>query len=75
MAQRQRHKRGGWNSKEYVPRHRGRRGNFWGDPGKGQPGTSMSRDTMGRLERSIERHTRTEGKQAVREGIEEYDTE
>jgi len=61
----------GPKDKKYVVRHRGRRGCFWGDPGKGAPGTSMSRATMDRLERAIERRTRAEGKAAIREALSE----
>ena len=55
--------------KSCVPRHRGRRGYFWGDPANGAPGTSMSRATMDRIERAIERRTRAEGKAAIREAL------
>ena len=49
-------------SKSFVPRHQGRRGSFWGDPGKGSPGSSCSRASMDAEERAIERRTRREGK-------------
>ena len=68
MASRQRHRRAA-EGKRYVARHRGRRGNFWGDPGKGAPGTSMSRAAMDRDERTIERETRREGQQQIEEAL------
>lgn len=55
-------------SKSLVPRHRGRRGSFWGDPGKGSPGSSCSRASMGAEERAIERVTRREGKAECQSG-------
>jgi hypothetical protein len=59
--------------KSAVPRHRGRRSNSWGDPGKGSPGATVSRANMDREERTIERRTRAEGKAAIREGLSELD--
>jgi hypothetical protein len=51
--------------KSFVPRHRGRRGNFWGDPGKGSPGSMGSRASMDAQERTIERRTRREGRDEI----------
>jgi len=57
--------------KKWVVRHRGRRGNFWGDPGHGQPGTNMSRASMDRLERTVERRTRLKGKREIKDQLDE----
>ena len=59
-------------SKVDVPRHRGRRGYFWGDPGKGYPGTRISRSSMDAQCRTIERRTRRSGRQACAEGYRDY---
>ena len=56
--------------KSALPRHRGRRGNFWGDPGNGHPGTVVSRDSMNRQTRAIEKTTRQEAKQEIKEQLE-----
>jgi hypothetical protein len=52
-----------------VVRHRGRRGCFWGDPARGRPGTVVSRATMNRIERTIERRTRREQNQDIAERL------
>ena len=59
-------------AKSYVARHRGRRGNFWGDPGKGAPGSRVSRTSMDAFERTIERGTRREGREECEDGHAEY---
>jgi len=56
-------KKGG--DKSVVARHRGRRGNFWGDPGKGSPGAMGSRAAMDAQERTIERRTRRAGRKEI----------
>jgi len=63
----------GGGEKSFIPRHRGRRGNFWGDPGKGHPGSRISRASMDAQSRTIERRTRREGEEECEEGLDEYD--
>ena len=53
--------------KSFIPRHRGRRGNHYGDPGKGSPGALVSRGSMDSAARTIERRTRQEGKKEIKE--------
>ena len=60
-------------SKVAVPRHRGRRGYFWGDPGKGYPGTNISRASMDAQCRTIERRTRRQGRAECEAGFREYE--
>ena len=47
-------------AKKFVPRHRGRRGKFWSNPG-----TSASRGNMDAAERTIERRVRRAGKKEI----------
>ena len=63
--------RGG--DKSFIPRHRGRRGNDWGDPGKGFPGARISRSSMDAQSRTIERRTRRVGEEECDSGFLEYD--
>ena len=53
--------------KKDIPHHRGRRGFFWGDPGKGYPGSSISRAAMAAQARTIERRERRAGKLACQD--------
>ena len=58
--------------KRCNPRHRGRRGQFWGDPGHGQPGSCESRAALDRAERAAERRVRQRSRQLCEEGHLDY---
>ena len=55
--------------KQSIPRHRGRRGSHYGDPANGRPGTRLSRATLARMERALEKRTRQEGQRDILEQL------
>jgi hypothetical protein len=58
-------------AKAFIPHHRGRRGNFWGDPANGHPGSQLSRRAIAGQLRTIERRTRREGEKEIQDQLEE----